>query len=362
MLWRMSESLAISDRITGSLLGGAVGDALGAAVEFSSLVSIREVFGPNGITEMAHIHGRVGGITDDTQMTLFTAEGVIRDRYRQLNCGGFDRVQVMHRAYLRWLETQEKSSSHSAFGESLNPGWLGGLGELHCRRAPGNTCLAALAEGSDRGIGKPVNNSKGCGGVMRVAPIGTTSSDPRDAFLFGCEAAAITHSHATGYLASGFLASVICCVLGGAALDRAIGDTLSILRGWDGHAETESAVEDAVRLAGQGGPDAGLVEVLGGGWIAEEALAIGLYCALATGSLEEAVILAVNHSGDSDSTGSIAGNIVGAISGPAAIPDRWLEKLELRDAIETIAADLHRCFHDPDFTPTEEDLQRYPPN
>ncbi len=358
----MSVSPSKSDRITGSLLGGAVGDALGAAVEFSSLVSIREVFGPNGITDMAHIHGRIGGITDDTQMALFTAEGAIRNRYRQLDGGAFDRVRIMHRAYLRWLETQRMSGNHSAFGEPLNPGWLGDLKELNSRRAPGKTCLAGLVNANNRGIGNPINNSKGCGGVMRVAPVGFAVHDPRDAFLYGCEAAAITHSHSTGYLASGFLACVICRIMSGEPLTGAIDATLSILRGWDDHKETESAVLDAVRLAGQGAADAEGVEVLGGGWIAEEALAIGLYCALAAESFEEALILAVNHGGDSDSTGSIAGNIAGALSGPAAIPVRWLEKLELRGAIETIAADLHRAFHDPGFTPGADDIARYPPN
>ncbi len=358
----MSDSLATSDRITGCLLGGAVGDALGAAVEFSSLPAIREVFGPNGISEMAHIHGGIGGITDDTQMTLFTAEGAIRERHRQLDRGAFDRVQIMHRAYLRWLGTQGVSSRHSAFGEPLTPGWLGGLEELNSRRAPGNTCLSGLVNANDRGIGNPINKSKGCGGVMRVAPVGFAVQDPEDAFLYGCEAAAITHSHATGYLASGFLASVICCILGGKSLTRAIDDTLMTLRGWDGHGETESAVLEAARLAGRGDPHAETVEVLGGGWIAEEALAIGLYCVLATGSLEAAVILAVNHGGDSDSTGAIAGNIAGALSGPAAIPARWLARLELRGAIETIAADLNRVFHQPGYTPDEEELRRYPPN
>ncbi len=358
----MNDSIAKSDRITGSLLGGAVGDALGAAVEFLSLPAITEVFGPKGITDMAHMYGRVGGITDDTQMTLFTAEGAIRDRHRQLDGGEFDRVQVMHRACLRWLETQNQSSRHSDFDEPLNPGWLSGLVELHSRRAPGNTCLAALIDSSDRGIGTPINNSKGCGGVMRMAPVGLAIQDPQDAFRYGCEAAAITHSHSTGYLASGFLACVICRILGGESLTRAIDGTLVTLREWDDHKEVESAVLEAVRLAGQGAADAELVEVLGGGWIAEEALAIGLYCVMAVDSLEAALILAVNHGGDSDSTGSIAGNIAGALYGPAAIPARWLEKLELRGAIETIAADLHRVFHQPGYTPAEEDLQRYPPN
>ena len=358
----MSRPLDSSDRIIGCLLGGAVGDALGAAVEFSSLTSIREVFGARGITDMAHAHGRVGAITDDTQMTLFTAEGVIRNRYSQVSGGAFGRTEIMHRAYLRWLETQDGFSTHTAFGALLDPGWLSGLAQLHSRRAPGGTCLRALADAADRGVSQPINNRKGCGGVMRVAPIGLAVQDPQDAFLYGCEAAAVTHGHSTGYLASGFLASVICRIMNGKTLSSAIDDTLATLREWDDHWETESAVSDAVRLAQKGDPDAGFVETLGGGWIAEEALAIGLYCALAAATLEDAVILAVNHSGDSDSTGSIAGSIAGALCGPAEIPERWLEHLELRDAIVTVAADLHRSFHDPNFKPDKDDFTRYPAN
>lgn len=70
----MTASLSI-DQVRGSLLGGAVGDALGAAVEFQSLAEIRSRFGPAGILDYAPAFGRLGAITDDTQMTLFTAEG-----------------------------------------------------------------------------------------------------------------------------------------------------------------------------------------------------------------------------------------------------------------------------------------------
>jgi ADP-ribosylglycohydrolase len=74
--------------------------------------------------------------------------------------------------------------------------------------------------------------------------------------------------------------------------------------------------------------------------VAEEALAIALYCALVAPNLEEAVVLAVNHSGDSDSTGAIAGNLCGALYGADSIPARWLDPLELRDAITAMADDL----------------------
>ena len=103
-------------------------------------------------------------------------------------------------------------------------------------------------------------------------------------------------------------------------------------------------MQAAVALAAAGAPSAERVERLGGGWVAEEALAIGLYCALAAPALEDALPLAVTHSGDSDSTGSIAGNLLGALLGERAIPARWLAPLELRDEIRTVATDLYDRF------------------
>jgi ADP-ribosylglycohydrolase len=110
-------------------------------------------------------------------------------------------------------------------------------------------------------------------------------------------------------------------------------------------------------LAREGEPSAETVERLGGGWVGEEALAIALYSAqVHPDDLEAAVILAANHSGDTDSTAAIAGNIMGARLGPAAIPDRWLAELELRDVIERLAADLAVSYD-----PSPEWRRRYPP-
>jgi ADP-ribosylglycohydrolase len=94
-------------------------------------------------------------------------------------------------------------------------------------------------------------------------------------------------------------------------------------------------------------PTAELVEKLGGGWGAEEALAISIYCALAAkGDFAQGLILAVNHGGDSNSTGAITGNIMGALLGRRAIPVNWLERLELRQEIETVALDLFVRYED----------------
>jgi len=102
------------------------------------------------------------------------------------------------------------------------------------------------------------------------------------------------------------------------------------------------------------------VEALGEGWIAEEALAIGLFCALVARDFEHGVLLAVNHGGDSDSTGSIAGNLLGLVYGEAGIPDRWLRRLELREVVAQVADDLWDCFGDPAKPRAEADLGRYP--
>jgi ADP-ribosylglycohydrolase len=83
------------------------------------------------------------------------------------------------------------------------------------------------------------------------------------------------------------------------------------------------------------------VAKLGEGWVAEEALAISVYCALVARDFEEGVTLAVNHSGDSDSTGAITGNLLGASLGVDAIPGRWKKPLELKRVINSLADDLY---------------------
>jgi ADP-ribosyl-[dinitrogen reductase] hydrolase len=240
-----------------------------------------------------------------------------------------------------------------------DPGWLVGVPELHARRAPGNTCLEALRGGSAGAPGRAINDSKGCGGVMRVAPVGLARFE--DPFAAGCEIAAVTHGHASGYLAAGYLALVVSDVVQGAALREACHDAIVRLAKEAGHEETVAAVEAALGLAAEGTPSPEAVESLGGGWVAEEALAIGLYCALVARDFAHGVLLAVNHGGDSDSTGSIAGNLLGLVQGVEAIPRRWLERLELRDVITEVADDLWAHFGSAARADCH-DRDRYPPN
>ena len=325
---------SLQDRFRGCLLGGAVGDALGAPVEFSSRTTILNQFGPSGIRDYAPAYGRKGAITDDTQMTLFTAEGFIRAAVRHTSRGLCNPVSVIHRAYLRWLRTQ----GYAPQIEVEMDGWLAGLKPLHAQRAPGNTCIAALRTAI--GIGEAARNeSKGCGTVMRVAPIGLACRADL-AFQSAVDTAALTHGHPTALASTGFLSTLYNGLNRGEPLPDAIGRALEELRRCPGHEESLLALEHAVSLAGTQTPDPGAVEKLGGGWVAEEAVAIALYCVLVCRSFEEAVLLAVNHSGDSDSTGSIAGSLWGVMHGVNAIPAKWLEGLELRDEITTLADDL----------------------
>jgi ADP-ribosylglycohydrolase len=162
----------------------------------------------------------------------------------------------------------------------------------------------------------------------------------RQAFGLGCEFAALTHGHPAGQHPAGVLAVLVLHLVQGATLPAALAEARRLLAETPDHAETLAAIDLAVKLAGQGGdPDDHLIQ-LGQGWVGEEALAIALYCALRAASLEEGVMLAVNLTGDSDSTGAIAGNLLGAMHGVDAIPERWLAPLELRSIIEEVADDL----------------------
>jgi ADP-ribosylglycohydrolase len=326
----------------GCLLGGAVGDALGAPIEFMSLAAIRRKFGIEGLTDYASAFGRLGAITDDTQMTLFTAEAVIRSHNRFLDRGLSSPADVARLAYFRWLRTQGEDPP----SESHEPGWLIQQKGLFSRRAPGNTCLSALRAGARGTPEEPINDSKGCGGVMRMAPVGLVAPGMLDPFVEGMAFAALTHGHPSGYLSAGFLAQLIYELADGQALGPAVEVCIRCLKGYKGYEETLAAVTGAMRLAATGRGDADELEQLGGGWVGEEALAIALYCAFRADTFEEGVLLAVNHGGDSDSTGSIAGNILGLIHGVDAIPKRWLKELELREVIEEVATDLWLHFGD----------------
>jgi ADP-ribosylglycohydrolase len=350
-------------RFLGCLLGGAVGDALGAPIEFLAYEAIKLRFGPDGLRSYAPAYGGLGRITDDTQMTLFTAEALLQ-AWANISSGGEPKYALeASRAYLRWLATQGMGILFSRTilsAEDFRKGRLYQIKALHSQRASGNTCLSAL-RGMRRLGDFAQNDSKGCGGVMRMAPVGLYCWHFRelrplplmDAFDLGCRMAAVTHGHPTGYLAAGALAVLILVLVNGASLPEALTAAQNCLAENPDHEETLTALELAENLARSGHPHQEAIARLGEGWTAEEALAIAVYCALVAESFEHGVILAVNHDGDSDSTGAIAGNLLGTRDGVRAIPAAWLEPLELREVITEMANDLY-CLK------TEEDREGRP--
>jgi ADP-ribosylglycohydrolase len=353
-------TLSRSDRFVGCLLGGAVGDALGGAVEFDSWSRIRAKFRERGIRSYALAYGRTGAITDDTQMTLFTAEGLIRARNRMEDRGIVDLDVTLHHAYERWYFTQvghrDRVPWDPAFAGDEPSGWLVAQDFLHARRAPGNTCMGALSGGFRiASQNNPINDSKGCGGIMRAAPAGMTGGD---AFDLGCRAAALTHGHPTGWLAAGAFAQMVSVVLDGGSLETAAEEALARCRVHAAGGEIVAALSRAVTLVDEQ-PDASpaTVESLGEGWVADEALAIGVYCALTADTFLDGIAAAVNHSGDSDSTGSIAGNLLGALLGTEAIETALAEGVEGRDVIVQVARDMAGAF----VHGAPADWERYPP-
>ncbi|MFD7878994.1 ADP-ribosylglycohydrolase family protein [Streptomyces sp. NPDC059766] len=247
-------------QVRGCMLGGALGDAMGNPKGlFQSLRA--------GITEPdTDAHCMVAQITDATQMTLFTAEGLIRARVRAIvkEATAGQETFFVHTAYLRWLETQEYSGPPPAHGPCnmeaqqglVRSGWLRQQTWLYSRRSPGKASLSGLRhnliEYPDTELdGRPgrVNpDSKGCGPVMRSAPFGLTNFEPRRVFTVAANSAKITHGHPTAYYAAGTFATIIAYTLKGHSLEQATARAMWHLAQHCGHEETTAALHVAIDL------------------------------------------------------------------------------------------------------------------
>lgn len=340
------------DKYRGCLIGGAAGDALGYAVEFLSEDAILDKYGKNGITEYELING-VAQISDDTQMTLFTANGLLIGTTRGMTRGIMGSYpSYISNCYKDWFRTQTEKFP---LNMETTYSWLVNIPELFALRAPGNTCLSAINASLNGAVGtieNPINNSKGCGGVMRVAPIGLYFGDKNisaeEIDRIGAETSALTHGYELGYIPSAALVHIINLVSHNdnvSLLDAVIDSLISVKKMFaNANHLTEfiDIMEKAIRLSKTDMDDVDAIRELGEGWVAEETLAIAVYCALKyENDFDKALIAAVNHSGDSDSTGSVTGNILGAYLGLSNIPQKYRDNLELYDVILEIADDLY---------------------
>jgi len=344
---RMGETdeLFFDERACGCLLGLACGDALGAPVEFIDRAGILRRYGPDGIRGFAPHHGLpAGSWTDDTQLAVATAHGILD-----------------WRAESGWAERAGTPSDLDALTQSIWRRYLEWSRSPECPQgSPGATTLAALRAGRLLTLDDPVNpRGKGCGGVMRVAPVGLVGLG-EVAFEAGARAGTLTHRHPTSDAACGFLALLIDHLVDvpGSDLVDAVNDARKVLVTWPGHRSTLDAVNAAVRLAAEGGdPYVAIGQIghvgkegphgHGKGWVAEEALGIGLYCALRfPEDFAAGVGAAVNISGDSDSTGAVCGAIMGAVLGASAIPAAWRRQVAGGDELTALGARLAAIWDD----------------
>ena len=349
----VSERERSLDRIRGCMIGGACGDALGYPVEFKQYEAILEQYGASGIT--SYSKDPASGIalfSDDTQMSLFTAIGLLYGQTRSALSGISSQPRYyVYLAYLDWLETQRGTDHEERIC------WLSDVKELWSCRAPGATCLDALSSGEQGSTEHRINHSKGCGGVMRVAPvgIGLRFQDDRTADIEGAEIAALTHSHSLGFMPAAFLTHVIKHLVsddGPIDLLGLIHDASDMIRSIYPARKHLGVfmdlIDKAVLLSSNNSSDIENITSIGSGWCGDEALAIAVYCALKyQNDFSAAITAAVNHSGDSDSTGALTGNIVGALCGYEAIDPKWKDDLELKDTILEISDDLcYGCLMD----------------
>lgn len=290
-------------------------------------------------------------------MSLFTATGILMGSTRGLTRGILsDPHYYAIYSYDDWYRTQTEAYPLSGV---RHYSWLVNLPEMFARRAPGNTCLITLSDPEYGTIEKPINDSKGCGGVMRVAPVGLFYSDAKgdhadnneyikNVNRAGAEVAAFTHGHPLGYIPAAALTHIISLLAhSDITVKEAMEDMLKVIPQLFSADEYMSQflqiMNKAVELSeNENISDLEAIRQLGEGWVAEETLAIAVYCVLKySEDFEKGIIASVNHGGDSDSTGSVTGNILGTHLGLKGIPQKFLDNLELKDVILEIADDLY---------------------
>ncbi|KAB1936945.1 ADP-ribosylglycohydrolase family protein [Micromonospora sp. ALFpr18c] len=323
-------------RASGSLFGLAYGDALGKPTEFLTVAEIERRYGPTGPRELV---GEPALVTDDTQMALAVG----------------------------WALHEAPSLTPQAVEPLLRQRFLAWAISPDNNRAPGMTCLRACAE-LRRGLPwqeATVIGSKGCGANMRVTPVGLLDVDGDTLAGLAQLQAGLTHGHPTGLAASELTAYAVFALRGGATLsdlprvligrarsqrgvyrEQWLGDLWQragagtpeefIARGWDECLEALGRLTAALEQPDDGGDPC---RVTGEGWVAEEALATALLCAVRHADDPVAVLArGATTAGDSDSIAALAGAFVGAAAGMAAWPHGWVDRIEYADQLATLGA------------------------
>jgi ADP-ribosylglycohydrolase len=337
-IWGRSEQQDFRSRVRGTLLGAALGDALGAPLDGLTLDSIHEAYGADGLTDLAFAYGRRGAITDLTQLTLFTLDGLIRAQVRR-DTGAWHPPTDLHRAYRRWAATQSDWGPDERRKED---GWLAREEWLYARRDPALACLLGLGDETMGTLDAPKNPGEaGVEAAARSGPFGLLVGwEPQLVMQLAVECAAQTHGHPTGYLAAGAYAVIVHGLARGESLDAAVQRALALLTARPGHQQVAEALQRALGAVRQGIPSAARVADLAGACTAEGLLSVAVYCALVGEDVRHGLSLSVNHGGPSAATGALTGGLLGALHGETALPPAWLAELEGRPTMLVLADDF----------------------
>lgn len=342
------------EKIQGSLIGGAVGDSLGYAVEFYSYEEIVNIYGPGGIRNFRLFDGKAI-ISDDTQMTLFTANGLLLAHTNaSLRKEEVDYLGHVYGAYKDWHRGQVGLLMEGFESDYF----LCNYDYLIEPRHPGRTIMTSLQNNPLGGsLDERINDSKGCGTIMRMAPVGLflredDFSDLDRALMdLSRDISLLTHGHDLAFIPSAMFSLIINkLVKDDKGLEEVVRESLDLTVDYfssSPHIDYfEELIVKAIELAGEEGSDLENIRKLGQGWVAEETLAIALYCSLRyEGDFKKALVAAVNHDGDSDSTGAITGNILGAHLGIRKVFMGFdIAKLEGYDIIFDLAEDMYKRY------------------
>lgn len=302
------------DQVLGCIYGLAIGDALGFPVEFYDLAAILKEFGPDGISDLiTPYHGRfpLGTYSDDTQMSLAVANGLLTSK-NVLDVE--DVMQHITKEFIGWCNSPTNN------------------------RFAGRTCISGC-KNLERGIHwkeSGSQESKGCGAAMRTAPIGLFYENIGKVVEISYAASICTHAHPTGVATGIATAVLVHLALHHCPLEQMIEHTVEMTNPYDTLHEFSAIMQKVKKVVHE--PPATAIPQLGQGWIGEEAVAISLYAFLhSPQDFRKTLVAAVNLTGDSDSTGSIAGAISGAYNGIAAIPKEWCEKIENASGLSKVA-------------------------
>lgn len=340
---------------TGCMMGGALGDALGYPVEFMSYDQIIEEHGVEGVKELLLTDKNSAEISYNTQMTLFTAEGLIwaekiREKY------GYSSVAARcFCSYQRWLHTQSYPLAEESYHWMIQDERLEiespllKAEELQHERTPETICVEALREAKDQEYGRieqPINRSRGAGAVVRTAPAGLAfHENPKRAFEAGCDVAAITHTHPSAYYAAGFYSALIAYLTEGSRIEAAVRNALRLLERCPGGEEVKHRVEQALNEAKTTPADVSKLTEIGEGFVSSEVLAMGIYCALChEEDYKQAVSLAVNQDGNSAGVASICGSLLGVSLGITGLEPEWIQQIEGKEVILQMASKLYSSY------------------